>query len=83
MVGREIRTHGFEPWSSHTNDIDSALVASWPGNWHYWARERTGWLSVRLIGLSRISGHGAVGMVLQWGSTINSATCPGMTVDLS
>ena len=38
--------------------------------WHYYNRARTGWLSIRIMWLSGISGHGAGGLVSQLGSTI-------------
>ena len=41
--------------------------------WHYYQdRARTGRLSVRLMQLSGIAGHGASGLVFQWSSTIKS-----------
>ena len=39
----------------------------------------TGWLSVRIIQLSGIAGHGDSGLVFQWGSTIKSPWVPTVT----
>ena len=63
LIDHGIRTHRFEPWSSQTNNLKSMLVTSWPRAPLYYDRSRTDWLSVRIIGLSGISGHGAGGMV--------------------
>ena len=46
------------------------LVASEPNAQHYQDRLRTGLLSVRIMQLGGISGHGVVGLVSQWDSTI-------------
>ena len=46
------------------------FVASWTDARYYWDRARTGWLRVRIMRLSVISGHDAGSLVFQWGSTI-------------
>ena len=48
------------------------LVTPQPGTQNYWDRTRTAWLSVRIMPLSGIAGHGASGLMFQWGSTIKS-----------
>ena len=48
------------------------LVAPWPSTQHYLDRAMTGWLSVRIMWLSGIAGHGANVLDSWWGSTIKS-----------
>ena len=48
------------------------FVAPLPGVRHYYDRAGTHWLSVRIMRLGGIAGHGASGMVFQRGITIKS-----------
>ena len=49
------------PAESNQILTQSACVATSLGIWHYWDRARTGWLSVGIMWLSGLSGHGASG----------------------
>ena len=70
LIGHWIRAYVFEPWSSQGNHLKI-------DNYCFQARSsalrdlaRTGWLRVRIMRLSGISGHGAAELVFSWGSDI-------------
>ena len=58
---------GSNPWSSQTNDLKDLYVLL-PSQVLGIIRKRIGWLSVRIMSLSGISGHGADSLVSQWAS---------------
>ena len=45
------------------------LVASKTSSLHYEDKARIGWFSVRIMWVSRASGHGTGSLTSQWGST--------------
>ena len=61
---------GLKSGQIKTLTLKLILDASKPGAHHYWDSESTGWLSIRIMCLSGISGHDADALVSQWCSTI-------------
>ena len=67
---RQSEPCGFKYWLRQTNDFKIITSGFLERRLQNQDRARTGWLSVRIIELSRISGSGADRLVSQLGSTI-------------
>ena len=59
-------------WSSQTSDLNIDTRRFLARQLALLGIARTDWLSVRIMSLGGISGHGAGSLVFQWGSTIKS-----------